>query len=155
MSENHCAALDFNNFLYTWGIEEHGELGFYNEAEVKVCEPIRVNLDKKPFLVNKIKCGKFYTAGINNKGIPFLFGNKNKQNNNISNNNNIIFFSFIDNENVINYNLKAKDIYCGENFLIILLEIEKVLIYSFNDGLFEIKLNNKKENTINYILFQK
>ena len=152
MSENHCAALDFNNFLYTWGIEEHGELGFYNEAEVKVCEPIRVNLDKKPFLVNKIKCGKFYTAGINNKGIPFLFGNKNKQNNNISNNNNIIFFSFIDNENIINYNLKAKDIYCGENFLIILLEMEKILIYSFNDGLFEIKLSNKNENTINYII---
>ena len=87
MSEEHCAAIDYNNYLYTWGIEEHGELGYYDENEKIVCEPIRVNLNQKPFLVEKIKCGKYYTAGINNKGIPFLFGNKNK--------NDIIFFLLI------------------------------------------------------------
>ena len=141
LSEEHCAAIDYNNYLYTWGIEEHGELGYYDEIEKKVCEPIRVNLNQKPFLVEKIKCGKYYTAGINNKGMPFLFGSKNK--------NDIIFFSF--NDNFYN-DLIAKEVYCGEDYLIILLEKEKILIYSFNDGLFEMKLNNENNNNINYII---
>ena len=144
LSEEHCAAIDYNNYLYTWGVEEHGELGYYDENEKKVCEPIRVNLNKKPFSVEKIKCGKYYTAGINNKGIAFLFGNKNIINAN-KNKNNIIFFSFKEN---FNYDLMAKDIYCGEDYLIILLDKEKMLIYSFNDGLFEIKLNNENNNYI-------
>ena len=143
LSEEHCAAIDYNNYLYTWGVEEHGELGYYDENEKIVCEPIRVNMNKKPFLVDKIKCGKYYTAGINNKGIPFLFGNKRNENDN----NEIIFFSF---NNNWDFDLIAKDIYCGEDFLIIYLEQEKILIYSFNDGLFEIKLNNEKEKKINH-----
>ena len=98
--------------------------------EKKVCEPIRISMNKKPFLVNKVKCGKYYTAGINNKGIPFLFGNKTTDNYNT--NNEIIFFSF---NNNMNYNLVAKDIYCGEYFIIIHLEHNQILIYSFNDGL--------------------
>ena len=148
MSEDHCAATDFNNYLYTWGIEEHGELGYYDENEKKVCEPIKVFMNKKPFLVNRIKCGKNYTAGISNKGIPFIFGNKKNRNENRDINDDIIFFSF---NNDYNYDLIAKDIYCGEEYLIILLEKEKILIYSFNDGLFEIKLNNT-DNQINYII---
>ena len=140
--------MDFNNYLYTWGIEEHGELGYYDENEKKVCEPIKVFMNKKPFLINKIKCGKNYTAGISNKGIPFIFGNKKNRNENIDINDDIIFFSF---NNDYNYDLIAKDIYCGEEYLIILLEKEKILIYSFNDGLFEIKLNNP-DNQINYII---
>ena len=35
LSEDHCAATDFNNYLYTWGIEEHGELGYFDENEKK------------------------------------------------------------------------------------------------------------------------
>ena len=145
LSEEHCAAIDFNNNLYTWGYGEHGELGYYNENQIKVCEPLKVNIYKNSFLVNKIKCGKYYTAGITNKGIPFLFGNKVSKREYI-NNNSIIFFSF-------NYKFKliAKDIYCGEDYLIILLEKEQLLIYSFNDGLFEIKLNNSNNN-INYLI---
>ena len=76
LSEEHCAAIDFNNNLYTWGYGEHGELGYYNENQIKVCEPLKVNIFKNSFLVNKIKCGKYFTAGITHKGIPFLFGNK-------------------------------------------------------------------------------
>ena len=149
LSEEHCAAIDYNNYLYTWGVEEHGELGYFDENEKKVCEPIRISMNKKPFLVNKVKCGKYYTAGINNKGIPFLFGNKTTDNYNT--NNEIIFFSF---NNNMNYNLVAKDIYCGEYFIIIHLEHNQILIYSFNDGLFEINLNYNinNENKINYII---
>ena len=147
LSEEHCAAIDYNNYLYTWGVEEHGELGFFDKNEKKVCEPIKVCMNNKPFLVDKIKCGKFYTAGINNKGIAFLFGNKTIENENNNNSNNeIIFFSFNNNSN---YNYFAKDIYCGEDFIIICLEKEILLVYSFNDGLFEIKLNSDKENDIN------
>ena len=147
LSEEHCAAIDYNNFLYTWGVEEHGELGFFDKNEKKVCEPIKVCINKKPFLVDKVKCGKYYTSGINNKGIAFLFGNiKNENENNNNINNEIIFFSFNNNSN---YNYFAKDIYCGEDFLIICLEKEKLLVYSFNDGLFEIKLNVDKDNNIN------
>ena len=145
LSEEHCAAIDFNNNLYTWGYGDHGELGYYNENQIKVCEPLKVNIFKNAFLVNKIKCGKYYTAGITSKGIPFLFGNKVSKRENI-NVDSIIFFSF-------NYKFKlmAKDIYCGEDYIIILLEKEQLLIYSFNDGLFEIKLNNNNEN-INYFI---
>ena len=145
LSEEHCAAIDFNNNLYTWGYGEHGELGYYNENQIKVCEPLKVNIFKNSFLVNKIKCGKYYTAGITNKGIPFLFGNKVSKRENI-NVDSIIFFSF-------NYKFKliAKDIYCGEDYLIILLEKEQLLIYSFNDGLFEIRLNNSNNN-LNYFI---
>ena len=145
LSEEHCAAIDFNNNLYTWGYGEHGELGYYNENQIKVCEPLKVNICKNSFLVNKIKCGKYFTAGITHKGIPFLFGNKVSKRENI-NDDSIIFFSF-------NYKFKliAKDIYCGEDYLIILLEKERLLIYSFNDGLFEIKLNNNNNN-INYFI---
>ena len=150
LSEDHCAATDFNNFLYTWGIEEHGELGYFDENEKKVCEPIKVFMNKKPFLVNKIKCGKNYTAGISNKGVPFIFGNKNynKENTyiNININDDIIFFS----SQSYDYDLTSKDIYCGEEYLLILLEKEKLLIYSFNYGLYEIILNSSSENKINY-----
>ena len=143
LSEEHCTAIDENNYLYTWGVEEHGELGYFDQNEKNICEPIRVNMDKKPFLVNRVKCGKYYTAGINNKGIPFIFGNKKKDNNN-----EIIFFSF---DNKVNFDLIAKDIYCGEDYLIIHLENEKLLIYSFNNGLFELKLFNNESNN-NYII---
>ena len=107
-------------------------------------------MNKKPFLVNKIKCGKNYTAGISNKGIPFIFGNKkyDKENRNININDDIIFFA----SKNYNYDLLAKDIYCGEEYLIILLEKEKLVIYSFNYGLFEIILNSSSDNNINYII---
>ena len=138
LSEEHCAAIDFNNCLYTWGLGTHGELGYYNKNENIVCVPNKVIYNNKPFIVEKIKCGKNYTAGITNDGITFLFGNKDLQNNN--NHNNIIFFSF---ENNFKYcNIIAKDIYCAENYIIILYEKEKLLIYSFNEGLFEIYFNN-------------
>ena len=128
LSEEHCAAIDFNNCVYTWGLGTHGELGYYNKNENIVCVPNKVMYNNKPFIVEKIKCGKNYTAGITNDGITFLFGNKDLQNNN--NDNNIIFFSF---KNNFKYcNIIAKDIYCAENYIIILYEKEKLLIYSFN-----------------------
>ena len=87
--------------------------------------------------------------------MPFLFGNKNiknQNNNNINENiNNIIFFSFNNNYNY-HLNLIAKEIYCGEEYLIIVLEKEKLLIYSFNDGLFEIKLNTNNNNDIYFYI---
>ena len=33
LSEEHCAAIDFNNCLYTWGLNIHGELGFYDKKK--------------------------------------------------------------------------------------------------------------------------
>ena len=89
--------------------------------------------------MEKIKCGKHYTAGITNDGIPFLFG---KNNNNKENN--IIFFTL--EKNFEFNNIIAKEVYCGDNYIIILLEKEKLLIYNFNEGLFEIILNNNDNN---------
>ena len=152
MSDNHCAAVDFSNRLYTWGIGEHGELGYYDEKEKNSMEPVKVGMSV-PLLVSKIKCGKFYTAGITSKGIPFLFGNKNVN----KSNGDIIFFEFNksdnvninNNESIIDYEI-GKDVYCGEKFLIILLDKGQILIYSINDGLYKIIFNN--ENNNNYFI---
>ena len=144
LSEEHCAAIDFNNCMYTWGLGTNGELGYYDEEEKIVFVPNKVICNNKPFLVEKIKCGKHYTAGITNDGIPFLFGN----NNNNNNENNIIFFTL--EKNFEFNNTIAKEVYCGDNYIIILLEKEKLLIYNFNEGLFEIMLN--KDNDKNIII---
>ena len=149
LSEEHCSAIDFNNCLYTWGLNIHGELGYYDKNEKIVCIPNKVMHNNKPFIVEKIKCGKHYTTGITNDGIPFLLGNKDINHN--DNNNNIIFFSFEKNYNY--YNSIAKDIYCAENFIVFLLEEDKLLIYSFNEGLFEIIIKNNSYN--NHITISK
>ena len=143
LSEEHCAAIDFNNCMYTWGLGTNGELGFFDKKDRIVSIPNKVICNGKPFLVEKIKCGMHYTTGITNDGIPFLFGNKNLENSDI-NNDNIIFFSL--------KNTTAKDVYCGDNYIIILLEKEKLLIYDFNIGLFEILLNNEDYNNKNIII---
>ena len=132
LSEEHCTAIDFNNCLYTWGFGANNELGYFDKNEKIVSIPNKVMYNNKPFLVEKIKCGKNFTAGITNEGIPFLFGN-----------NDIIFFSFEKNFDFCN--IIAKDIFCGENYVIILFEKEKLFIYSFTDGLFEIVFNNNKQ----------
>ena len=143
LSEEHCAAMDYNNCMYTWGLGINGELGFFDKNEKITTIPIKVMYNNKPFLVEKIKCGKHYTAGITNDGIPFVFGNKNIDN---DINNNIIFFSLENNFRYINK--MAKDVYCGENYILILLETERLLIYDFNEGLFEILINKGNYNTI-------
>ena len=143
LSEEHCAAIDFNNCLYTWGCGINGELGFFEQKEKRICEPNRVMINNKPFLVEKIKCGNHYTTGITNDGIPFMFGN----------NNNIIFFSL--EKNFEYCNIIAKEVYCGDNFIIILYEKEKLLVYSFNDGLFEIILNVGSNNNNKNIIISK
>ena len=149
LSEEHCAAIDFNNCLYTWGLNTHGELGFYDKKEKIVSTPNKIMHNNKPFIVEKIKCGKHYTTGITNDGIPFLFGNKDINNN--DKDNNIIFFSFDKNYNY--YNIIAKDIFCSEYFIVILLENDKLLLYSFNEGLFELIINNNSYN--NHITISK
>ena len=143
LSEEHCAAIDFNNCLYTWGCGINGELGFFEQKEKRICEPNRVMINNKPFLVEKIKCGNHYTTGITNDGIPFIFGN----------NNNVIFFSL--EKNFEYCNIVAKEVYCGDNFIIILYEKEKLLVYSFNDGLFEIILNVGSNNNNKNIIISK
>ena len=35
LSEEHCAAIDFNNCMYTWGFGTNGELGYYDETKKK------------------------------------------------------------------------------------------------------------------------
>ena len=132
LSEEHCAAIDFNNCLYTWGSGLYNELGYFDINEKIVSIPNKVMYNNKPFLVEKIKCGKNFTAGITNEGIPFLFGNDD-----------IIFFSLEKNFDFCN--IIAKDIFCGENYVIILFEKEKLFIYSFTDGLFEIVFNNNQQ----------
>ena len=151
LSEEHCTAIDFNNCMYSWGLGTNGELGFYNKNEKIVTVPCKVLCNNKPFLVEKIKCGKHYTTGITNGGIPFLLGNIGNKgvNNDVDIGNNIIFFSL--EKNYEYNNIKAKDIYCGDNYILILLEKEKLLFYNFNEGLFEIILNNNKNITISKI----
>ena len=74
LSENHCAALDINNNLYTWGDDSFGQCGYNEDNKNNVCFlPKKINLNSN-FFVNKIQCGKFYTAGITNDGIAFKFG---------------------------------------------------------------------------------
>ena len=146
LSEEHCTAIDFNNCMYSWGLGTNGELGFYNKNEKIVTVPCKVLCNNKPFLVEKIKCGKHYTTGITNGGIPFLLGNIGNKGaiNDVDIGNNIIFFSL--EKNYEYNNIKAKDIYCGDNYILILLEKEKLLFYNFNEGLFEIILNNNNKN---------
>ena len=31
LSEEHCAAMDYNNCMYTWGLGINGELGFFDK----------------------------------------------------------------------------------------------------------------------------
>ena len=53
LSEEHCAAIDFNNCLYTWGLNIHGELGFYDKKEKIVSTPNKIMHNNKPFIVEK------------------------------------------------------------------------------------------------------
>ena len=140
LSEDHCAAIDFNNSMYTWGVGAPRTPLINNIINFIPNKVIKNN--NKAFLVDKVKCGKNYTCGITNAGNIFLFMDDD-----------IIFFSF--EKNFEYNNLNAKNIYCGENYILILLEKEKLLMYCFNEGLYEIIFDNINIHDNNCIFISK
>ncbi len=140
LSEDHCAAIDFNNSMYTWGVGAPRTPLINNIINFIPNKVIKNN--NKAFLVDKVKCGKNYTCGITNAGNIFLFMDDD-----------IIFFSF--EKNFEYNNLNAKNIYCGENYILILLEKEKLLMYCFNEGLYEIIFDNINIHDNDCILISK
>ena len=159
LSENHGACLDIKGNLYTWGDDTFGQCGINEDNKNNICYiPKKVNVNSD-FYVNKVECGKFYTAGITKDGIPFKFGVIN--NNGFKNENekigDIKFFNIIKNDVNTQNNIyypdvkydKINDIFSGEELLIFISIKGNMYIYSELQGLFKVKLN-PYENNIRY-----
>ena len=179
LSETHGAAIDYNKNLFTWGDDFFGQCGYNNNYNNKNsnnnnnCNNCDYNDDNNNFVcyfpkkvvlnsnfhVNKVQCGKYYTAGISTEGIAFKFGLINYKNQfNVENikgkKSNIVFFNYKNNNNDnfishfsdVNLN-KVVDIFCGEELLSFVNLKGELFIYSEIQGLFKIQLNNEKDNT--------
>ena len=160
LSENHGACLDYKKNLYTWGDDTFGQLGF-NSDNNNICSVPKKIVLNDTFFVNKVQCGKFFTAGITSDGIGFKFGNKfNYDENNImfindiqieknfdKKKNNIVFFNLMksdfDNINNIQSNFYGRmiDIFCGEELICFINSKGDLFIYSDFQGLYKIKLS--------------
>jgi hypothetical protein len=128
----------------------------------KICFiPKKVVLNST-FIVNKIQCGKFYTAGITNEGSVFKFGliNYKSKNNvyNASKKNSSIIFLNIKNNDDSNFdeinNDKVTDIFCGEELLTFINQKGELFIYTELQGLYKVKLNSDNQENTKINLFE-
>ena len=179
LSETHGAGIDYNGNLYTWGDDSFGQCGLnknnnennkgnnninnhaYNSLN-KICFiPKKVVLNST-FIVNKIQCGKFYTAGITNEGTVFKFGliNYKSKNNvyNASKKNSSIIFLNIKNNDDSNFdeinNDRVTDIFCGEELLTFINQKGELFIYTELQGLYKVKLNSDNQENTKINLFE-
>jgi hypothetical protein len=161
LSENHCAGLDINNNLYTWGDDSFGQCGLNEDNKNNICYFPKKIIINSNFLVNKVQCGKFYTAGITIDGIAFKFGviNYDNDNKDIKKIGGIKFFKIVKENNMKNENNlyfqedkqdKIYNIFCGEEVLCFVSIKGNLYIYTELQGLFQVKLDFLESTNTQY-----
>ena len=67
---NHAAAIDENGVLWTWGYNEHGQLG--DGTKTDSYTPVKVMEN-----VVSVSCGQYFTAAITSDGALWMWGDNN------------------------------------------------------------------------------